>query len=222
MPDGFATYKGGHGNIHKNGREAGVGNGVVSIGRNPRSVWLLSSEPTKVRHFATFPSELVRRCLVAGVSAKGCCPTCGAPWAPVIETARVQTRPGLANKIWKHADGDKIGQRSDSMPNLDPERHIAITKCHGYRQTCDCPEHKPVGCLVLDPFCGLATTGQTARHLGHRFVGIDLNSAYLVEAAKAIVNPPRWWLRKNKPPTPKKTKKSGVGQGVLFPAEPPA
>lgn len=61
--------------------------------RNPRTVWTLSSEPTKVRHFATFPSELVRRCLVAGVSAGGCCPHCGAPWAPVVHSTVLCYRP---------------------------------------------------------------------------------------------------------------------------------
>jgi DNA modification methylase len=106
--------------------------------RNPRSVWTLSSEPTKIKHFAAFPSELVRRCLVAGCSAGGCCHACGAPYAPMVTSERVPTRPALTNKIWKHADGDRVGQRSQSMPNLDPERHIAVTELHGYRSTCNC------------------------------------------------------------------------------------
>ncbi|MEV0438982.1 site-specific DNA-methyltransferase [Streptomyces spectabilis] len=35
------------------------------------------------------------------------------------------------------------------------------------------------GGTVLDPFTGSSTTGLAARQLGHRFVGIDLNPAYL-------------------------------------------
>lgn len=184
--------------------------------RNPRSVWTLSSEPTSERHFATFPSELVRRCLVAGVSAGGCCPHCGAPWAPVVASDRIATRPGLANKIWKHDDGDKIGQRSTDSPNLDPQRHIAVTKTLGYRQTCDCPKHEPIGCLVFDPFSGIGTTGQTARHLGCRYVGIDLNSKYLYVAARRIMEPPRWWLRKQKPKSTRKRRSVGKCQRTLF------
>lgn len=176
------------------------------FGRNPRSVWTLSTEPTKVRHFATFPSELVRRCLVAGVSAGGCCPSCGAPWAPVVESERVATRPALNPKAgadWKHNGFD----RSATSPNLDPERHLAVTKCLGYRPTCDCGRDDTVGALVLDPFNGIGTTGQTAHKLGCRYIGIDLNAAYLDVSATRIFEPPRWWLRqqttKRRRPTPK-------------------
>jgi hypothetical protein len=194
--------------------------GLAAIGstqqRNMRSVWTLSSEPTSERHFATFPSELVRRCLSAGTSAVGCCPTCGAPWAPVISTERVRTRPALANKIWKHADGDHVGQRSDDCPNLDPERHIAVIQVHGYRQTCQCPPHKAVGQVVLDPFAGIGTTGQTAVKLGHRFVGIDLNVKYLDVAARRIFEPPRWWLRMQKPKSGGKKKRPSATERMLF------
>lgn len=35
-------------------------------------------------HYATFPEELVYRCLRAGTSEKGVCPTCGAQWRRVM------------------------------------------------------------------------------------------------------------------------------------------
>jgi DNA modification methylase len=127
--------------------------------RNPRSVWTMSSEPTKVRHFATFPSELVRLCLAS--SPVQVCSHCGAPWAPVV--------------------------------NLDTS-----TDCEGYHQTCDCEEHEPVGGVVLDPFAGIGTTGQTARHIGMQFIGIDLSEEYLEHAKVRILEPPRWWLREHK------------------------
>lgn len=218
---------------------------IRSGSRNPRSVWTLSSEPTSERHFATFPSELVRRCLVAGMSAGGCCPTCGAPWAPVLETEKVATRPGLAQKVkvpsgwdvapgshgtihrdgrteatytdltWKHADGDELGQRSAASPSLDPERHILLSTCKGYRPTCDCPAHEPIGCVVLDPFNGIGTTGQTARQLGCRYVGVDLNRHYLDVAARRILEPPRWWIRKQQA-RPKKKRARHPKQRELF------
>ena len=34
-------------------------------------------------------------------------------------------------------------------------------------------------CVVLDPFCGSATTGMVAMRLGRDFVGIDLNEEYI-------------------------------------------
>ena len=206
---------------------------MILGGRNPSSVWVLSSEPTSVRHFATYPSELVRRCLVASISAGGCCPSCGAPWAPVVVSERVATRPALNPKAfdaWKHNGYD----RSATSPNLDPERHLAITRTLGYRPTCDCtPRGKTaaleacriregvtfapwsVGMTVLDPFNGIGTTGQTAYKLGCRYIGIDLNAAYLDVSATRIFEPTRWWLRKLKATT-RERRRPHSRQGVLF------
>lgn len=69
--------------------------------RIPRNVWTISTEPLKARHFAAFPSELVRRCLVT--CAKDVCAACGAPHAPVVESERVPTRPGTNTK-----DGPRV------------------------------------------------------------------------------------------------------------------
>jgi len=201
----------------------GLRSGVVmnaAVGRNPRSVWLLSSEPTSERHFATFQSELVRRCLVAGCSAGGCCPTCGAPWAPVVESERVATRPGVGSKVYTeppvHPESPVRDHAGDICGNRDPQRHCTQTRVSAYRPTCDCPPGEPGAQLVLDPFCGLATVGQTAIYLGHKFVGIDLNSKYLDVAIKRITKTPRWRLRQL---VAKKVKlKSMVSeqQGILF------
>ena len=191
-----------------------------SAGRNPRNFWLLSSEPTSVRHFATFPSELVRRCLVAGCSASGCCPTCRAPWAPVVES--VDT--GLTQKMadgWDTGDGGHGTIHRAGREKGKAGLPIMATKTLGYRPTCCCytwhdgtildPKTlqpagtqpvlvrgeygEPAQQLVLDPFCGIGTTGQTALHLGHAFIGIDLNSRYLDVAATRIAETPRWRLR---------------------------
>ena len=58
---------------------------VVSSGRNARSVWVIPTQPQKEAHFATFPEELARRCILAGTSERGCCPECGAPWIRQVE-----------------------------------------------------------------------------------------------------------------------------------------
>lgn len=51
------------------GRTSGpVGNGSAT--RNARSVWSIATQPYKDAHFATFPEELARRCILAG-SAPG-------------------------------------------------------------------------------------------------------------------------------------------------------
>lgn len=84
-PDGWDTSKGdgGHGSIHKLGREKGrkldqPGRGtknnssmdeamaVMPETRNKRSVWTVGSEPFKGAHFATFPTRLIEPCILAG------------------------------------------------------------------------------------------------------------------------------------------------------------
>jgi hypothetical protein len=191
-----------------------------------QSVWTLSSEPTSLRHFATFPSELVRRCLSAGVSAGGCCAKCGAPWAAVVDSKRVPTRPGTGSKIgvpygWNTGPGShastaawQTAEARAEIGNRDPERHVAESTCLGYLPTCDCGlwAGKPLrplaeatndppgvrrGCLVLDPFGGIGTTAQTARQLRHWAISIDLNPEYHKVALTRVLEPPRWWIREN-------------------------
>lgn len=43
----------------------GWGSDYTSELRNSRTVWEIPTQPTKEKHFATFPDELVRRCIVA-------------------------------------------------------------------------------------------------------------------------------------------------------------
>ena len=49
-------------------------------GSNLRNVWTMASEGYDGKHYATFPTELPRRCILIGTSAHGVCPECLAPW----------------------------------------------------------------------------------------------------------------------------------------------
>lgn len=62
------------------GKYAGKPRVAHPNGANLRNVWRMASEPYKGAHFATFPSDLPRRCLKIGTSPRGCCPTCRSPW----------------------------------------------------------------------------------------------------------------------------------------------
>lgn len=46
----------------------------------------------------------------------------------------------------------------------------------------------PPGGLVLDPFCGNATTGVAANRIGRRFVGIEIDPAYVVGARRRLAD----------------------------------
>jgi len=84
-PDGWDTSKGegGHGSIHRQGREKGrkleqPGSGtknnssfdeamaVMPDKRNKRSVWTVASKPYSEAHFATYPPALIEPCILAG------------------------------------------------------------------------------------------------------------------------------------------------------------
>jgi DNA modification methylase len=43
--------------------------GNRTLTKNSRDVWAICSEPTPEAHFATMPSELAKRCILAGTSA---------------------------------------------------------------------------------------------------------------------------------------------------------
>ena len=70
-PNGEPTYA-------SFGHDSGCG--VNPSGRNQRNVWSLGPEPYSEAHFATFPTEIPRRAILAGTSARGVCSKCLAPW----------------------------------------------------------------------------------------------------------------------------------------------
>jgi DNA modification methylase len=91
-------------------------------------------------HFATFPQALILPAILAGTSAKGACPVCGAPWIRI--TARtapsskaVDTDAGRA----KSMDGIAIsggGRRAAPEPGQDGAFASDVTV--GWRPTCVC------------------------------------------------------------------------------------
>jgi len=124
-------------------------------------------------HFATWPEALVEPMILAGTSAKGCCPECGKPWKREVERERVKVSES------KRYSGN--GDRNDS----EDGRSETSVKTLGWRSGC-AHDLLPVPCLILDPFCGSGTTGRVAIRHNRRFIGIDLNSEYLNLAVKRL------------------------------------
>lgn len=67
--------------------------------------------------------------------------------------------------VWTFPVESRQGRHEAPFPEVLPWRCIAA----------GCPD----GGVVLDPFSGTGTTGDAARKLGRRYVGIDLNRDYL-------------------------------------------
>ncbi len=155
----------------------GCGANDPSAGRNLHSVWTIATAPFSEAHFATFPPKLAEICILAGTSAKGCCPACGAPWVRVMErtSASPGQKPGYLAGTLVRNDGDGAGHFVD---------HRSIDR--GFRPSCACPPTTPAPCTILDPFSGAGTTLMVADRLQRHAIGIDLNTEYAAMAVKRI------------------------------------
>lgn len=170
--------------------------------RNPRSVWTIPSESLREKHYAAYPSELVRRIILAATSAAGCCPKCRTPYAPVVESERVPTRPGENSKVNAFRNSARylnhVAEESNSadiVGNRDPQRHVSRSSITGYRAACQCDAGEPVPCIVLDPYLGSGTTAQVATWYGRDAIGCELNEEYAAMAERRIRKAPRCLIR---------------------------
>jgi DNA modification methylase len=149
--------------------------------RNLRNWWPISPEPYAGAHFAVFPTELPRRAILAGSSAHGVCPACGAPWRRCVER-----EPGFqAVRVY---DGGLRGRRTGKALDAD-YRGVGYTRSEttGWSPACT---HglDPRPALVLDPFAGSGTTLLVALRHGRRAFGFDLSPTYCDLARKRITD----------------------------------
>jgi DNA modification methylase len=154
------------------------GEGQYNGGRNKRSVWTVATAPYPEAHFATYPPDLIKPCILAGTSASGCCANCGAPWERVTE----QTGELDASAKGSRFDIGKTGGRDGGDRTQPGERFK--TKTLGWQPTCRCeffqePPPDTIPCTALDPFAGSGTTGQVALELGRKAILIELNPKYI-------------------------------------------
>jgi len=173
-----------------------TGHGRNGTGANLRNVWHLGPEPYAEAHFATFPSEIPRRAILAGTSERGCCPACGAPWVRIVERRFDAERAEAIRSLrtLKHCDQTKDAEQrklnGNDLATLLQKRTAGwMPGCECGHETVDLSEvrpHAPVPCAVLDPFLGSGTTIATALALGRRGVGIELNPAYVELARERI------------------------------------
>ncbi len=144
------------------------------IGRNKRTVWTVATEPYPEAHFAVYPRELIRPCIRAGTSERGCCPECGAPWERVVEKKR--RTDGRENIGIRHGSGYAVA-RLDHRGKA-PSGLLVDAKTIGWRPTCSCEAGGPIPCIILDPFAGTSTTGVVAIEEGCNYIGIEPSEKY--------------------------------------------
>lgn len=158
----------------------------LSAGRNIRSVWEFPTKPYPEAHFAVFPDELPRKCIMAATPPK-CCAECGAPWGRVVDKPDLSERP-LRNM--DKADGEHPHVGWDGYPRSAGQAYQDWRNSHpdvtvGWRPTCDCNvDTKPS--LVLDPMAGSGTVGKVAKELGRKAILIDISEEYCGQAIKRL------------------------------------
>lgn len=184
IPSGTSvSWKVGDANGLPNGRLSDDGGkiyGCPESGRNLRNVWTLSPEPFAGAHFATFPTELPRRCIKAGTSEWGCCAKCGAPWRRMTEREKLKReRPNDYTK--------RTGEAGTGNSCGNTVAGVAVTTI-GWQPTCKCNVAEVVPAIVMDIFNGSGTTGLVARRLGRRYVGLELNPEYADMSRRRIID----------------------------------
>ena len=146
--------------------------------RNKRDVWEVVSSPFSGAHFATFPPDLIKPCVLAGTSEYGVCSECGAPWM------REMTRP-FVGSYHDHTENLTQGYRQNGKGPKSVSVY-PVPQFLGWKPTCKHADASRVPATVLDPFVGSGTACAVAQEFGRKSIGIDISSAYLDLAIKRI------------------------------------
>ena len=161
--------------------------------RNKRDVWTIGPANYPEAHFATYPPKLIEPCILAGTSAKGCCPSCGAPWERVVEKSGERDCHS-GNKKFSELTKTRRGEKSLES-SFFKDGKVGTFETTGWQPTCDCNSGLRTQdsglltpCTVLDPFGGSGTTPAVALSHGRAAIVIELNPNYipLIEARTNI------------------------------------
>lgn len=130
---------------------------------NKRSVWTVTTKPFTEAHFATYPEELIKDCILAGCP-EFVCNVCKEPYK--IDIERV-------DRDYFKKEDCKTKQYAKSNHNEKIEY-----KNNGYIPSCNCNAEKEGG-IVLDPFMGAGTTALVSKKYGRNYIGFELNPEYI-------------------------------------------
>jgi DNA modification methylase len=172
--DGF---KGRQGGAEYHATSGGIGSEEkIYNKKNKRSVWTITTKPYKEAHFATFPTELIEPCVLAGCPEE-ICVDCGKPYKRVMQKPKQleierNKRSGL--------DDRKVGGVLDKYNRENPPIDLGLQK------QCDCETNETKAGTVLDPFGGSGTTGLVASKHNRNAVLCELNEGYIDIAEKRL------------------------------------
>lgn len=147
---------------------------------------VVNTRSYKEAHFATYPAKLIQPMILAGTSAHGHCPECGAGWSRVTQKGEPDVDHqracgGDANGEYhgtavKDFDGNGVQNASEVKARVLEGMRPNVTT--GWEPSCKCGL-EAVQAVVLDMFFGSGTTGMEATRLGRKCIGIDIKAEYL-------------------------------------------
>ena len=146
-----------------------------------RAVWTIPTQPYSGSHYATYPEELVVRCLKASTSERGACPKCGKAWRRVVQKEFIQT-----GSLRKDISGGQQGM--DGWQGTPRGYNISTGLEHFWEPSCKCGIETTRPCYVYDPFIGSGTTIVAAHRLGLAGFGSDLSLQYLSDNARQRID----------------------------------
>lgn len=153
----------------------------ITSGRNIRTVWQIPPKPYPGAHFATFPEELVRRCVMAGCPTRVCL-TCGKPSDRIVERTKANVREKQGGPKSDLAAEDHRLKRP--LPRAKSgEEFTWDVETVGWT---DCGHGTWRPGMVLDMFAGSGTTLLAARNEQRHSIGIELNEDYCKLAAERL------------------------------------
>jgi len=129
-------------------------------------------------HFATYPSSLVKRCVLLTTSEKGACSQCGKPWKRILES-----RP--SGKDWNRASDFGHSRIEAGNTYSQPAKGYTPPSTLGWEPGCTCGADV-TPCTVMDIFMGSGTTAMVAHRLGRRFLGTEGSAEYIAIAKERI------------------------------------
>jgi len=173
---------------NENGQPSGQGHNMYALdnpnGRNIRTVWNINTEPYPEAHFATFPTEIPKRCILAGTSEKGVCEKCGKPWERMIQKGLTAHDGATDCSYEKGTTANRLALLRQAARQRGGE-YANEAKTLGWQPTCKCGG-PTIPATVLDPFSGSGTTGMVAKQLGRKGILIDTSAKYCELARKRV------------------------------------
>ena len=167
---------------------------------------IVNPEQYPGKHYAVFPTRMVRPLILGATSEKGCCSKCGSPYARVVmkgapdeawkAACGADSTGGYSGESKKHTKQDSLGKSTYTGLNVRwkaehppiPQNASEVKRriLEGMRErksrwvpTCICNAGAPVPPEVLDPFGGSGTVAEVCRDLGRSSTLIELNPKYV-------------------------------------------